>query len=670
AMDVTGRVKTERRQALQLAVTEVLVDATTPAEAVPRLLEVVCKRTGWQVGEFWSVDSGAAVLRREAAYRLPLARLAAFVEAGRDRKTPRGLGLTGRAWESEAPVAASGEDLFALPWGAEARAASLREAIALPVESGGRVLAVVTFFRRARRGVDEDAVAILSGVAQEIGPFLEGPRQQEVAWPDAGFVSGILKDVAGRRQAEERIRLLAHAVESSDEMISIADLDRRFTYANRAFLQTYGVSEDDVVGKEARFLASSIGEPARSETVASRALLGGFAGTLYDTKKDGTEFPIALRTSPVKNGQGRVIALVNVARDITQALAAEEALRRSEEYLRSIFAGALDGVITIGPQALVESCNPAAERIFGRPREEIVGRPAESFLPDLLQAMGVLPRVLEMEGLRKEGSRVPLEVSLFAVHHASRRTVAAFLKDVSARREVERLRQELVAVVSHDLKTPLASVRLSLGLLSEGTLGPIPPAVRDVVAVAERNVERMVRLANDLLDLKRLEAGRMEMCLDTLPVQGIIDRCLEVVRPVAVAHGVVLGGEPSPLKVVADGERLGQVVTNLLSNAIKFSPPGGKVTVEAIPAGASVEVRVTDEGRGIPTSHRETVFEPFRQVLSSDQREKKGSGLGLAICKAIVQQHGGTIGVASEEGKGSRFWFRLPPAPGGTESQD
>lgn len=229
---------------------------------------------------------------------------------------------------------------------------------------------------------------------------------------------------------------------------------------------------------------------------------------------------------------------------------------------------------------------------------------------------------------------------------------------------MERLREELVAVVSHDLKTPLTSVRLSLGVLADGTLGPLGPAAKNVVAIAERNVDRMVKLANDLLDLKRLEAGRLEMHIEPLPIQSVIDRCFEVVRELAIAQGVILHGGCSATRVMGDGERLAQVITNLLSNAIKFSPPAGHVTVDVREVEGWAEVRVTDEGRGIPPGFQETVFERFRQVSPGDSREKKGSGLGLAICKAIVVQHGGTIGVESEEGKGSSFWFRLPLADG------
>lgn len=397
AQDVTSRVRTERRQALQLAATQVLVDATSLSEAAPRLLEVVCKGTGWQVGELWRIDRVANVLRREAAWRAPSRRFEAFVASGSEMTVTKGHGLVGRAWQERAPVTAAGDELVKLsPRGGLARGATLHEAVAFPVESGGHVVAALAFFRRAVREVDADMAAVLVGVGTQVGHFLESLEGTDNGWPEGGFVSGILRDVAGQRQAEERVRLLAHAVESSDELISVSDLEGRFTYANRAFLETYGYTSEELIGRHARLLDSPRNDPAVRQAIVTKAPRDGYAGILYNTRKDGSEFPVALRTSTVKDGAGSVIALVSVARDITHELESKEALERSEEHLRSILGGALDGVITIGPQALIESYNAAAERIFGHPPEKVLGRPVERLIPDLPSAMGVLPKVLEL----------------------------------------------------------------------------------------------------------------------------------------------------------------------------------------------------------------------------------------------------------------------------------
>jgi PAS domain S-box-containing protein len=446
-------------------------------------------------------------------------------------------------------------------------------------------------------------------------------------------------------------------------MISISGLDHRFAYVNAAFVRTYGYREDEVLGKPDTILDSPRNDPWIREERSTVTPRGGWSGALYNTRKDGTDFPVALTTSKVSDENGRTIAYVRAARDITDVMAVEESLRRSEEQFRSIIDGALDGVITLGPQGLVERYNPAAAKIFGYTPAEVLGQPAERLLPYLLDSLGVLPKFVEMDALRKDGRKVPLELSLFVVRGSDGHAVAAFIKDISERREVERLKDEFMAIVSHDLKIPLSSVRLSLEILADGSLGILPPEARKILAVAERNVERMVKLANDLLDLKRLEAGRLELRRESIAIGPLVERCFEMVRALATAQDVTLEAQETSARALGDDERIGQVLMNLLSNAIKFSSPGGRVSVEVRTGGQWVEVRVKDKGRGIPLEYQEMVFERFRQVYPGDGSERKGSGLGLTICKAIVTQCGGTIGLSSKEGKGSCFWFRLKLAP-------
>jgi PAS domain S-box-containing protein len=321
----------------------------------------------------------------------------------------------------------------------------------------------------------------------------------------------------------------------------------------------------------------------------------------------------------------------------------------------------------------VRAMNPAAQRVFGYKAEELVGQPLallvpESVAPDpslfLREARRrALGRITEWEGRRKNGEVFPLELSLFEFRTPEGRRFAGSIREISERREVERLKKEFVSTVSHELRTPLTSIRGSLGLLAGGVLGELPPQAAEVIAVAERNVLRLVRLINDILDLERFDSGRIEMNLQAVPLDSIFTRSLEAVRSFAEQEGVTLETSPATAQVWADGDRIVQVLVNLLSNAVKFSPRGGVVSLSASREDRWSRVSVRDQGRGIPASFREAIFERFRQVEASDARQKGGSGLGLAICKAIVEQHGGSIGVESEEGKGSVFWFRLPDSP-------
>jgi signal transduction histidine kinase len=221
--------------------------------------------------------------------------------------------------------------------------------------------------------------------------------------------------------------------------------------------------------------------------------------------------------------------------------------------------------------------------------------------------------------------------------------------------------------VSHELRTPLTSIRGSLSLLASGMLGELPGEAREAVEIADRNALRLIGLINDILDLERSESGKLEMQMGEVSLQDVLQRSVDAVRGVAEKHGVSLEIRGAAARAWGDADRLVQVVVNLLGNAVKFSSSGQSVTLEAERKPPFVEVRVIDRGRGVPRQMQDAVFERFKQVEASDARDKGGTGLGLAICKTIVERHGGTIGLSSEEGRGSTFFFRIPEAAGAPE---
>jgi signal transduction histidine kinase len=274
---------------------------------------------------------------------------------------------------------------------------------------------------------------------------------------------------------------------------------------------------------------------------------------------------------------------------------------------------------------------------------------AKDFISKPIDMAEVLTRVYNM-----------LEVRLLHVEAKDNSTVLE--QTVERLMEVERLKNGFLSTVSHELRTPLTSIRGSLGLLASGALGALPEEVVEVVAIAERNAVRLIALINDILDLERLETGTIELQFAQVSVESIVVRAMESLATFGQRHGVTVEAPEVAATIWADADRIVQVLVNLLSNAVKFSPPGGVVAIGVGRQESWVEFRVTDHGRGVPVAHRRTIFERFRQVETSDAREKGGTGLGLAICKSIVEQHGGTIGVESEEGDGSTFWFRVATA--------
>lgn len=229
-------------------------------------------------------------------------------------------------------------------------------------------------------------------------------------------------------------------------------------------------------------------------------------------------------------------------------------------------------------------------------------------------------------------------------------------------REVDRLKQEFFAMVSHDLRSPLTSIQFFLTMLSEGKYGELTQKGAEKSQSANRGASRLLALVNDLLDLDKLESGRFDMELKNIPVLTVINRSLDAVRPIAEKQNISFEVPDTQEYVHADEDRLIQVMVNLLGNAVKYSPEGQPVVISVNRLAEMVEVRVTDRGRGVPEELKDAIFERFKQVDADDHKIRGGSGLGLAISKALIEQQGGLIGVDSDEGKGSSFWFRIPAA--------
>jgi signal transduction histidine kinase len=232
--------------------------------------------------------------------------------------------------------------------------------------------------------------------------------------------------------------------------------------------------------------------------------------------------------------------------------------------------------------------------------------------------------------------------------------------DITARREVERLKQEFISMMSHDLRTPLMSIQASLALLGAGASGQLQPSAAKNVQDAERNISYIISLINSLIDVERIETSKLQIYISLTSLTPVLENAVQAVRGLAANKGIELSFRSLDVELEIDSDRIVQVLINLISNALKFSPRDTKISVYAKVVGDEVEICVADQGRGIAEGDLEVVFERFAQVEEADAREKKGSGLGLAICKAIVEAHHGTIGVRSRLGEGTTFWFRVP----------
>lgn len=226
-------------------------------------------------------------------------------------------------------------------------------------------------------------------------------------------------------------------------------------------------------------------------------------------------------------------------------------------------------------------------------------------------------------------------------------------------KELDRLRSEFVANVTHELKTPLVAIRGYAEMLQEGRLGPLTEKQATGLRTVLRNVDRQQQQIDDLLQIARLESGRLRADKHPFPLRPLLEGCVEMFRPQAEAKQIALGLDAPDVRVNADRDMIGHVVTNLIANAIKFVEPGGRVDV-AVRNGDGVLVRVSDDGCGIPEEARPFIFDRFRQADGSMRRRHGGVGLGLAIVKGMLDQHGSSIEVTSEVGRGTTVEFDLP----------
>jgi PAS domain S-box-containing protein len=241
--------------------------------------------------------------------------------------------------------------------------------------------------------------------------------------------------------------------------------------------------------------------------------------------------------------------------------------------------------------------------------------------------------------------------------------------DITATKEIERLKNEFISTVSHELRTPLTAIIGSLSLIKEMGTG-LDADSANFLDMACQNSDRLAALINDVLDLEKIESGQMTMDLRPLQLRTVLQQAVRINQPYADIHKARLRLLPGPeFTVAADSDRLMQVLTNLISNAAKFSPEGGEVEVSAEQRGAVVRVGVRDHGPGIPDSFRNVIFQRFERADNSDTRKKGGTGLGLSICKALVERMNGEIGFETAAGEGSTFYFELPLVPGADETK-
>lgn len=364
-------------------------------------------------------------------------------------------------------------------------------------------------------------------------------------------------------------------------------------------------------------------------------------------------------------------------RTLAKATMAEIELRIASRALverEARFRGALEQIrafsVTLDAEGKVTFINDFFLDTTGWQREDLMGRDWFAFAPGDPQASdafrcaiatGNVPPRNDGMVLTRAGETLVVSWDNIPLRDADGKTigVAGIGHDVTVQRQAERLKDELIGIVSHELRGPLTAIRASLKMI-EPQVAALDDKAKRMVEIASRNANRLVAVVTDLLDLDRIESGSMPMERAVTDVDRIVKEATEEMSPIAEEAGVTLVASSDSANVDVDPGRVTQALTNLIRNAISFSPKGESVEVSARNIDGVVEIAVRDHGRGIPPEQLGRIFERFKQVEASDSKSRTGSGLGLAISRAIIEQMGGSIAVESKVGSGSTFRIMLP----------
>ena len=518
----------------------------------------------------------------------------------------------------------------------------------------------------------------------------------------------IIRDTSERKRVEEALLVKDSAVDSAASGIMFIDLEGNLTFVNPSALSMWGYDEEnEVLGKPLVFFLASAEEGATAFRHAVEK--GTWNGDLIARRKNESDFVAQVLASIVKDKKGRPICLMVSLVDVTESRRIHEILERKQKNLEAIFDATPLGTLLVNDAMRVTRANDVIRQMSGSGYADIIdhdlcealhctraarvvdragygGSCADCTLRDLVRiaiasdkpahGVEIQPAVSEDDANRRW-----LSASVEPVNIDGGKHILIVLNDVTDRKRAEdelkqtmEMKSQFVSTVSHELRTPLSSMRESVIIVLDGVAGKINKDQRHFLDIAKRNIDRLSRLIDDVLDFQKLVAGKMKLNMQENVIGTAVNEVYNTMLPYAGKSGVHLAVDLQPdlPPAIYDNDRILQVLINLVNNSIKFTPAGGRVQVSAYGQSEHLILKVGDTGYGIPKEDLAKVFDRFYRVHRPG-KEIKGTGLGLAIVSRIVDAHGGRIEVESEVNKGTIFTVLLPlvppSAPAGDPSQ-
>lgn len=479
-------------------------------------------------------------------------------------------------------------------------------------------------------------------------------------------------------------------LDAAGEGIISLDPNGMITSANPAAGAITGYRPEELVG--AAFLAvlqreqsdGSPGPPDGSPVLAvfQDAARRQVTGESF-WRKDGTSFPVEYVCTPILQDQ-TVVGAVVVFRDIAERQQAEarqrDLLQRAEAAetrFRTLLESAPDPIVITDQQGRIVLVNRQAEVAFGYAREALQGQPIELLVPQRFRAGHVAQRQsyyahartrsmgagLDLSAQRQDGSEFPTEISLSPAPSDDGLLVISVIRDVTAQRALERQKDEFLANVSHDLRTPLGAITMSIGAVLANEPADLPARLHRLLITIDQASARMAQLVDDLLELTRAQAGQVRLRQESTDLVALARRAAAAIEPLAETRGqrVTLDLPRRPIRLIVDAERLERALLNLLGNAQKYGRDGGVIGLALKRQGGEVWLAIRDDGPGISPEEQRRVFDRFYRAEGAASNQ--GSGLGLPIARAMVELHGGRLWVESALGQGSVFSIALPAGP-------
>lgn len=681
-----------RRLELLRQVSEAANDTDSPEEALQVALDWICEHTGWPLGHALTVNGIPPALEPSDLWHdASGGSYAEFREVARSMRWPAGLGLPGKVWETRTPVWV--EDLASEP-GFKRRDAALRcglvSALAFPVLVGREVTAVIELFSGRAQAADEGLLRVVSQIGTQLGRVVERRRSQQAILRSKRELESRVAERTSELQAanralrseiEQRETAQAALREAMDLYHSLVQSVRDVIFAvspkgaieslNPAFEESTGYPAGSWIGRRCLRLVHP-GDRVRAIGALRELTTGAhpspFELRIRRAQGGWTAFECSL--SPRHNGQ-TLVNVFGIARDITERRRAEALLILQDRAMASTSEGIL---ITdaLAPGNPIVYANRGFERLTGYSASDIMGLscgflqgPATSpaAVAEIRAALaGQRQCTVELQNYRKDGTIFWNRLSITPIRDRSGQLThfIGVQSDVSSQKEAERLKNELVSTVSHELRTPLTSLRGFAELMLERDF-PLEKR-RKFLEIIQREATRLTTLINDFLDIQRMESGRQEYRFENCSIALLIQETVTIFQGSNPGHTFVCTIPARLPAMVADPDRLRQVLSNLTSNAVKFSPEGGVVTFSASyrPADNMVICSVRDQGIGIPREAIPRLFGKFYRVDNTETRKIGGTGLGLALVKQIIEAHKGRIWVESAPGQGSLFSFTVP----------